>query len=63
MAREKIIAELKNLSGLADKSEIPLQDVVDRLVDLIVNIEDVIENYKRKASKQKPQIPSGKITK
>lgn len=48
MGREKIIAELKSLSELADKIEIPLEDIVDKLVDLIVDIEDVIEDHKRK---------------
>lgn len=48
MEREKIIAELKSLSGLADKREISLEDIVERLIDLIVDIEDVIEDHKRK---------------
>jgi len=62
MTREKIIRGLlKNLAALADKKELPLQEVADFLNDLLIEVEDFIDDCKRKASKLNPQITKGKI--
>lgn len=57
MTKEKIIQGLKNLSTLADKREVPLEEVAHRLLDLLMVVEDFIEECKREKCKQIPTIP------
>lgn len=61
MSREKILQGLKDLSQLADKEEVSLCEVGDKLNDLLIEVEDFIDDCKRKAAKQEPKIPKGKL--
>jgi hypothetical protein len=50
LLKEKIINGLKEISKLANEKEIILQECADILNDTLIDIEDLIDAYKREKS-------------
>lgn len=54
--KEKIIKGLKEISQLANEEEIVLQKSADMLNDTLIDIEDLIDSYKRENMETEPLI-------
>ena len=54
--KEKIIKGLKEISQLPNEEEIVLQKSADMLNDTLIDIEDLIDSYKRENMETEPLI-------